>query len=339
MNLVFQPAMSFNRTMNRPTPIKTPFTEMFSIDYPIISAPMFLVSNEQMVIAASEAGGMGTFPAMNFRPMKRLSQAVTDIQSGTKKPFGVNIIVQKSNKYQDEQLDLAIEQKIPLIITSLGSPRDVLRRTQGTKTKVFCDVVGLEHAKKCQDLGADGLIAVGHGAGGHAGDTSLMALIPQLKKRIPLPLVAAGSIGDGPTMAAALALGADAVYMGTRMIASKESPVDAAYKKAIVSAQSEDIVNTDKVDGFPGNFIKTPLLEKALKTNLVEGLLSQSQRMKRWISLARAGRALFGNPKSLSYKTIFSAGHGVSLIEDCPGIEQIIHETMNDYYATKNQLP
>lgn len=326
--------------MTQPS-ISTAFTKLFNIQYPIIAAPMFLVSNSDMVVAASQAGGIGTFPALNYRPIEKYREALREIKKRTTKPIGVNIIVQSSNKARDQHLDIALEEGVELIITSLGSPRDIIKKTRGTKTKVFCDVIGLEHAKKVADLGADGLIAVGSGAGGHAGDISLFALIPYLKKNINLPLIAAGSIVNGSTMLAALSLGADAIYMGTRFIASRESPASDEYKQAIVEAGCERIVNTDKVDGFPGNFIQTPQLENlGIEPGFMESVLRQNQKFKRYLSLYRAGRALFGSPESkASYKNIFSAGHGVGLIDDVISIQEIINKTVNEYEAAKKRLP
>ncbi|MCB0377701.1 MAG: nitronate monooxygenase [Bdellovibrionales bacterium] len=326
--------------MEKPKPVQTRLTEMFKMDYPIIGAPMFLVSNKDMVIASCEAGGMGTFPAHNFRPIENYRKVIQDIKSQTQGPFGINIIVQKSNPSQEKQLEIAIEEEVPLLITSLGSPKSVIEKTRGTKTKVFCDVVGLTHAKKVEDLGADGLVIVGSGAGGHGGETSLFALIPYLKKHVSLPLVAAGCMNDGKSLAAALALGADGIYMGTRIIASKEAEVLDDYKKAIVDAGPEDIVNTDRVDGFPGNFIKTKNLEKMLKPNLVDNVLSQNKRVKRAVSMLRAGRALFGpQGQKLSYKNTFSAGHGVGNIEEVLSIREIFFQTVVEYRQILQNLP
>jgi nitronate monooxygenase len=208
-------------------------------------------------------------------------------------------------------------------------------------TKVYCDVVGFEHAKKVADLGADGLIAVAFGAGGHAGDISPLALIPNLARMIKLPIIAAGSIVDGAGMAAAFALGASAVYMGTRFIASKEAEVAEKYKNTIVGAVCEDIVNTDRVDGFPGNFIRTKELEAlGLEKGLIEEILTKNKRIKRFISLSRAARALFGATDSkVSYKTVYSAGHGVGLIDKVLSIQEIMEKTVKEYKKIKTQLP
>lgn len=321
--------------------IKTKLTQMFAIKYPIISAPMFLVSNTKMVVATGKAGGLGSFPALNFRPIENYRKAIQDIKKQTKAPFGINIIVQQSNKSQHEQLDIALEEKTPLIITSLGNPKKTIELAHQVGTKVFCDVVDLKYAKKVQDLGADGVIAVAGGAGGHAGNISPFALIPYLKDHLKIPVIAAGSIVDGRGMLAALSLGADGIYMGTRFIASKECDVPLEYKKAIQKAGCEDIVNTDRVDGFPGNFIKTPSLTKlGLEPGFMENFLSQSKKLKRWMSLARAAKSLFSPEKmKASYKTVFSAGHGVGLIDKTETIDQIIEKTVKEYHQLKKKLP
>ena len=321
--------------------IITEFTQQFDVKYPIICAPMFLVSSVKMVVNASEAGGVGTFPALNYRPIERYRQTIKEIKSLTAKPFGINIIVQKSNKYQYKQLEHALEEKVPLIITSLGNPKDVIRLSHEVGTRVYCDVVGLEHAKKAADLGADGVIAVGYGAGGHAGEISPLALIPNLVRMVKLPVIAAGGIVDGAGMAAAFALGASAVYMGTRFIVSKEAEVGEKYKNAITRAKSEDIVNTDRVDGFPGNFIRTKELEAVgLKKGLLEEILTKNRKIKRFISLSRAARSLFGDMNSkVSYKTVYSAGHGVGLIDAVLSIQEIMEKTVREYKEIKAKLP
>ena len=324
-----------------PAPIHTEVTKHFNIKYPIICAPMFLVSTVKMVVCVSEAGGMGTFPALNYRPVEKFQETLKGIKAQTQKPFGVNIIVQKSNKYQHKQLDYCLEEKVPLIITSLGSPREIIRKAHEVGTKVYCDVIGLEHAKKVADLGADGIIAVGTGAGGHAGDISPFALIPYLVRKIKLPVIAAGNIVDGAGMAAAFGLGAAAVYMGTRFIASTEAEVPEDYKNSIIRAFCEDIINTDKVDGFPGNFIRTASLEAVgLEKSLTEEVLSRSKKVKRWIALSRAGRSLLADDKSkVSYKTVYSAGQGVGLIDRVMPVREIIETTMREYQEIKLRLP
>lgn len=327
--------------MEKPTKISTRLTQLFNIEYPIFAAPMFLVSNEDMVLAACRAGGVGSFPSFNYRPIEKYRETIVSLkQKMPDQPFAINIIVQKSNQHQDEQIDIAIENEVALLITSLGNPQKVIDKAKGTKTKVFCDVVGLKHAKKVAGQGADGLVVVGSGAGGHGGDISLFALLPYLKKHLDLPMIAAGSMNDGKSMLAALALGADGIYMGTRLIASKEAKVTEEYKKAIVDAGCEDIVSTDRVDGFPGNFIKTKNLEEVLKPNFVDDVLSRNKRIKRTVSLMRASRSLFGSQeRKLSYKNTFSAGHGVGSIDSVEDIQSIFWNTVSEYHKLKKNLP
>lgn len=325
----------------KPSQLQTAFTRQFHVCAPIIAAPMFLVSTTKLVTAVGNAGGVGTFPALNYRPVAEFKKAVQEIKKRTNAPFGVNLIVQKSNRFQKEQLDVCLEEKVPLLITSLGSPKEVIKLAHQVGIKVYCDVVNLEHAQKVADCGADGLIAVGSGAGGHAGDISAFALIPYLVRKTKLPVVAAGSIVDGAGMAAAFSLGASAIYMGTRFIASVEAEVDEAYKQTIIQARCEDIINTDRVDGFPGNFILTPALKKlGLEKSVIEEIASKSQKIKRWIALSRAARSLFGSPKSkVSYKTIYSAGQGVGLIDRIKTVHEIIEDTLADYERIKGNLP
>lgn len=321
--------------------ISTEFTKQFDINYPIVCAPMFLVSTVKMVVSASEAGGVGTFPALNYRPIENYHTAIKEIKQQTSRPFGINIIVQKSNKYQHQQIDIALQEQVPLIITSLGNPKEVIKRAHQTGSKVYCDVVGIEHAKKVADAGADGLIAVSSGAGGHAGTISPFALIPLLVNKIKLPVLAAGSISDGSGMAAALSLGAAGVYVGTRFIASREAEVDEKYKQTILQSGCEDIINTHKVDGFPGNFIRNKELESlGLETGLLEAILSKSKKLKKWIALSRAARSLLAKDNSkTSYKTVYSAGHGVGLIEKVLSIEEIMQSMVKEYQEIKSTLP
>ena len=321
--------------------IKTAFSEAFDLKYPIVGAPMFLVSTEKLVSAVTNAGGMGTFPALNFRPIENYRKAIQTIRQQTSGPIGINIIVQKANKHQFEQIDIALEERVPLIITSLGNPKEVIEKAHQAGSKVYCDVVGMEHAKKVADLGADGLIAVGYGAGGHAGTVAQFALIPLLSEKIKLPVLAAGSIVDGRGMTAALALGASGVYLGTRFIATKEAEVQEKYKETILNATSDSIVNTDRVDGFPGNFILTPELKKlGVDKGFFELLFSQSRRVKRSISLMRAGKAMLGkDSEKATYRTIFSAGHGSGLIDSVLSVEEVMEKMVNEYQEIKKDLP
>jgi nitronate monooxygenase len=320
--------------------MQTDFSRMFDLTYPIVAAPMFLVSTSALVKAAAEAGIMGTFPALNYRPIEAFAAAVQDIKKATKAAIGVNIIVQEANRLRDQQIDIALQEGVELIITSLGNPRTVIERAKGTKTRVFCDVVNLQHAEKVRDLGADGLIAVSHGAGGHAGTISPFVLIPRLRQATSLPVLAAGNIVDGRGLAAALALGASGAYIGTRFIASEEAEVDADYKQSIVDYDMEDIVSTHKVDGFPGNFILTPRLRMiGPESGFWELALSRSAYLRRVLAMGRAARALFKKNDKNSYKTIYSAGQGIGLIEETKSVAAIVEEIVSGYRRVLANLP
>ncbi len=328
--------------MKKPQKIETLFTKLFQLDYPIIAAPMFLISDAKLTTAVCKAGGTGVFPAHNFRPVDVLRKEIQKVKGETKSPFGINIIVQESNKHRDEQIEVCLEEGVAFFISSLGDPTPLIKKSQGKGTKVFCDVVNEKHAKKAIDAGADGLVAVSAGAGGHAGDISAFALIPKLKEKFSVPIVAAGSIVNGRTMVAALALGADAVYLGTRFIASEEADAPAEYKKAILDAAMDDIVNTDRVDGFPGNFIKTKsFLKQVPDPGLIEKTLRLSPKLNKAWRLYKASKSLFGKQTDLkaSYKTVFSAGHGAGLIYDIRSAENIVYSIAEEYWIAKAALP
>ncbi len=323
--------------------IETSFTKSFGISYPIIAAPMFLVSNTDLVVAASEAGGIGTFPALNYRPLEAYEASLKEIKSRTSKPIGVNIIVNKSNARQKDDLKIALDNGVDLFITSLGSPKDVIEAAHKNGAKVYCDVTNLDHAKKVQDLGADGVIAVGTGAGGHAGPISPLVLIPWLKSELEIPIVAAGGISHGSMIAACLALGASGVSMGTRFIASTEAKVDESYKNAVVSASPEDIVMTTRVSGTPASVINTDYVKK-IGTDLPVLLkfLKENKTTKKYIVplIHLMGmKAMENAATKASWKTVWSAGQSVGMIDDIISVQQIFDKLIQEYQESVNQLP
>lgn len=322
--------------------IQTPFTKLLKIDLPIIAAPMFLVSNEDIVVRASEAGAVGAFPALNYRPVEKYAEALKAMRTRTKKPIGVNIIVNKSNTRQDQDLKIALDHGVDFFITSLGSPKKVIQDAHKNGAKVFCDVTNLEHALKVEDLGADGVIAVGQGAGGHAGPISLLVLIPWLKSRIKISIVAAGGISHGSQIAACLALGADAVSIGTRFIASREAQVDEAYKQAILSATPEDIVLSTRISGTPASLIRTPYVEK-MGTELpwVLRRLKENELTKKYVIplIHLAGmKSLENSARKSSWKQVWSAGQSVGLIDKISTTEEIIHQLMIEFDSVRANI-
>lgn len=322
--------------------INTPFTEMMNIDFPIIAAPMFLVSNEELVSQASESGGIGTFPALNYRPIEKYAEALKKIKSQTKKPIGVNIIVNKSNMRQNEDLKVALDHGVDLFITSLGSPKDVIKEAHKNGAKVFCDVTNLDHALKVQDLGADGVIAVGAGAGGHAGPISPLVLIPWLKTRMQIPIIAAGGISHGSMIAACLALGASGVSVGTRFIASKEAQVDEAYKNAIINSTPEDIVMTTRVSGTPAAVINTPYVQK-LGTDLPWAfkILKEHKLTKKYmvpLIHLMGMKSLEEAATKPTWKTVWTAGQSVGLVEEVLTVHEIYEKLIKEYEQSVKHL-
>jgi nitronate monooxygenase len=328
--------------MEKPPMLRTALTELLKIDYPVIAAPMFLISDAGLTTAVCRAGATAAMPALNFRPVEALRTEIRKIKAATSAPFGVNIIVQDSNKLRDQQVDICLEEKVAYLITSLGNPTAIVKKAHQAGAKVFCDVVSVKHAKKVVDAGADALIAVSAGAGGHAGTLSPFALVPTLKAEFKVPVIAAGAIGDGKTMLAAFALGADGVYCGTRFIACSEATVPGEYKQAILSAAADDIVFTDRVDGFPGNFIRTADFDKYVPPgNAFEKMLRISPKLDKYWRLLRASKTLLGEPAKLkaSYKTVFSAGHGVDRIDTIETAEAILQSMVAQYWTAKKALP
>lgn len=323
--------------------ISTEFTRQFNIRYPIIGAPMFLVSNVEIVTQVSNHGGLGAFPALNYRPIEKLGLALKEMRRKTSNPIGINIIVNKSNTRQNEDLKHALDAGVELFITSLGNPKQVIREAHEIGSKVYCDVTNLEHALKVQELGADGVIAVSTGAGGHAGPISPMTLIPWLKTELDIPVIAAGGVVDGPTLAAALCLGAAGVSVGTRFIASREAEVDPAYKKAIVEASPEDIVLTTRVSGTPASVINTEYVQK-MGTDLPLALqiLKKNPLTKKYVVplIHLLGmKALEQAAHKPTWKTVWSAGQGSGLIHEILSCEDIMKKMVNEYFQTLETLP
>lgn len=323
--------------------IQTSFTDMMNCELPIIGAPMFLVSNVDMVVAISEAGGVGAFPALNYRPLESYQKALKEMKARTRKPIGVNIIVNKSNTRQFDDLKYALEAGVDLFITSLGSPKQVILEAHKIGAKVVCDVTNLEHAKKVQDMGADGVIAVAAGAGGHAGPISPFVLIPWLQKELRIPVIAAGGIADGRSLAAALTLGAAAASIGTRFIASTEAGVEQVYKEAIVKSTPEDIVMTTRVSGTPAAVINTPYVQKmGLDLPWYLKLLKEQKMTKKyivplihWMGMRQLEKAAVGP----TWKTVWSAGQSVGLVEEILSCPEIIEKLIREYHEAVLHQP
>jgi nitronate monooxygenase len=323
-------------------PITTRFTDMMGCDYPIIAAPMFLVSNEAMVSEASNAGGLGAAPSLNWRSSEQFDQALTKICNATNRPYGINLIVNKSNLRMEQDLEVIARHKVPLVITSLGNPQRVIETVHAYGGKVFCDVVDLKYALKVQEQGADGVIAVSSGAGGHAGPLSPMVLIPHLKMHLNIPVIAAGGIATGSQILAALVLGADAVQIGTRFIATTEAGVSKEYKDAVVKSEPEDIVLTKRISGTPAAVINTPFVQKmGYELPWWEATLRKYPFTAKYVKLLRYMRgtkSLETAAQTVTWKTVWSAGQGVGLIHDIAPTAQIMQRLADEYWEARRAL-
>lgn len=322
--------------------ISTPFTDLLQCDYPIIAAPMFLVSNEAMVSEGSNAGGIGAAPSLNWRTSKEFEKALENITSRTQKPYAINLIVNKSNARLDEDLAVVAAHKVPMIITSLGNPQKVIETVHAYGGKVFCDVTDMIYAKKVEGQGCDGVIAVSAGAGGHAGPVSPMVLIPYLRDNLDIPIVAAGGIVTGKQILAAMVLGADAVQIGTRFIASTEADVSDDYKKAILKSEPEDIVMTSRLSGTPAAVINTPYIQSlGLEMTSFQKFLRHNRYIGPWFKMfqmSRETKALQESVHKTTWKHVWSAGQGVGLIHDIQPTAKIMQSLVSDYWEARAAL-
>lgn len=276
-------------------------SKKLGLTYPFVSAPMFLISNKEMIVASAEAGILGCMPSLNARTPEKFRADLEWIRQRTDKPFGINLTIGLTAPERIEA-DMAscIELEVPVLLTSYGNPTALVKRAHDHKMLVFHDVISLAHGKKAVSAGVDGIIAVSAGAGGHAGRISPYVLIPWLKEELKVPILAAGCISDGRQVVASLSLGAELCYIGTRFIASEECGAVDAYKQAVVAAGPEDIVYTDVVSGIHASFLKQTVPEGFTPDRSPEGA-------KRW-------------------KDIWSAGQGVGLVHEVKPIRAIVED-------------
>jgi len=310
---------------------------MLGIDFPVIMAPMFLVSNEKMILVALNSGITGAIPALNYRTLDELRSAIKWIKSQSSKPFGINLIVNKSNFKYKEQLRICCEEKVDFIITSLGSPEETIKKAHAVGIKVFCDVTELNFALKVEKLGADAVIAVNKEAGGHAGKISYKELLPLLIENCSIPVISAGGVGDGKGIQQILDLGAAGVSMGSIFIATKESPVSEEYKQACVQYGASDIVLTTKISGTPCTVINTPYVQEVGTTqNWIERFLSKNKWMKKWIkalTFIKGMRNLEKAAFSATYKNVWCAGPSIEYVNEILPISEVVKKLRNDLQA------
>lgn len=299
---------------------------------PVIGAPLFIVSTPQLVIEQCKAGIVGSFPALNARPKELLGEWLTRIRAALAEhdrdhpdrpaaPYAVNLIAHRSNGRLDHDLAMCIEHKVPVIITSLGVRPELNDAVHAYGGFVLHDVITNRHAKSAIGKGADGLIAVAAGAGGHAGTTSPFALVQEIRSWFSGPLVLSGSIANGRSILAAQAMGADLAYMGSAFIATSEANAAPEYKQMLVDGASEDIVYTNYFSGVHGNFLRPSLVESGLDPDRLPARESGD------VMLASAAES--DAPRR--WKTIWGAGHGIGAVKNISSTRELIERLRSEY--------
>jgi nitronate monooxygenase len=315
--------------------VDTDLTRMLGIDYPVIMAPMFLVSNARMIIEACNSGITGAVPALNYRTDADFRKALEEIKAGTDKPFGVNLITNKSNIRFDEQLKTCVEYRVAFIITSLGSPQKTIEACKPLGIKVFADVIDLAYAKKVEAMGADAVIAVNNEAGGHAGRIAPRELITTLKHHCKIPVISAGGVGNGKQMKQMLDYGACGVSIGSPFIASNEAPVTEDYKMACVTHGAKDIVMTTKLSGTPCTVINTDYVKKiGTQQNWVEKFLNSNKKIKKWtkmITYYKGMKALEKAAFSATYQTMWCAGPSIEYVHSIRPVRKIAEQLTTEF--------
>ncbi len=297
--------------------MQTKLTTLLNIKYPIIQAPMFLVSNVAMVKEAMYGGIAGCIPALNYRTLDELKVALRELKAA--KPeggsFGFNLIVNKSNVKYKGQLEVICEEGCDFIITSLGSPEETINQAHAVGIKVFCDVTDLKFAKKVEGLGADAIIAVNNEAGGHRGNLSPEDLIKELSSNCNIPVISAGGVGCKADIDKMLSYGAEGVSVGSPFIASEEANVTDEYKQACVDYGADDIVMTERISGTPCTVINTPYVQKiGTKQTWLESVLNKNKKLKKWVKMIRFSIGMNATKNAATkatYKTVWVAGPSI----------------------------
>ncbi len=294
------------------------------LSVPVIGAPMFIVSGPELVIAQCKAGVVGAFPALNARPQAVLGEWIVRIKrelaqhaeanpEATVAPFAVNQICHASNDRLEQDMKTCIKHEVPIIITSLRPPEDIVRAVHDYGGMVFHDVISVRHAQKAAAQGVDGLILVCAGAGGHAGALSPFALVREVKQWFDGAVILSGAMADGWSVAGALAMGADLAYMGSRFIATQEANADPAYKQMLVEHSAKDIVYTSLFTGVHGNYLAPSVAQAGLDPNN----LPDADKSK-------MNFASGGDSEHKAWRDIWSSGQGIGQIQDAPPAGELI---------------
>lgn len=305
---------------------------------PAIASPMFIVSGPELVIAQCKAGVIGSFPALNARPaevldewLKRISGELGEYRAKHPDkpvaPFAVNQIVHHSNDRLMHDMELCVKHKVPIIITSLRAPNEVVQAAHSYGGIVMHDVINVRHAKKALEAGVDGLILVCAGAGGHAGTLSPFALVSEVRQFFDGPIALSGSIAHGRHILAAQAIGADFAYIGTRFIATQEANAVPEYKQMLIDSTANDVIYSSLFTGVHGNYLKKSIAKAGLDPeNLPEA-------DKSTMSFGSGGTS-----KSKAWRDIWGAGQGVGIIEDVPTVAELVQRFKREYDAARAEL-
>jgi nitronate monooxygenase len=296
------------------------------ISVPAVAAPMFLVTGPQLVIEACRSGVPAAFPALNGRSAADFAAWLDEVDGALGErdaPWGVNLIVHRSNPRLEEDLRACVQRRVPFIVTSLGAVPDLVHAVHAYGGIVFHDIISVRHARKAAEAGVDGLIAVCAGAGGHAGPTSPFALVNEIRQFFAGTLLLAGAISDGRQVAAALVMGADLAWIGSRFIATRESLAPDACKEMILAATAADVVYTDAVSGVPANFLKASLEANGFDV---------AELLRRGVG---SGKLKDLGDEAKAWKAIWSAGQGVGAIRDLPGTAELCARLKAEFDAAR----
>lgn len=307
-------------------------------DFPVIGAPLFIISNPDLVIAQCKNGVVGSFPALNARPADVLDEWLTRIndelaahnEANPDKPaapFAVNQICHPSNDRLEHDVEMCVKHRVPVVITSLNPPKAVVEAVHSYGGIIMHDIISVRHAEKALEQGVDGLICVAAGAGGHAGMLSPFALIKEIRSFFDGPIALSGAISYGGAVLAAQAMGADFAYVGTRFIATEEANADPVYKQMIVDSAAKDVVYTNLFTGVHGNY---------LSKSVVQAGLDPAD-----LPIADKSKMNFGsggNTKAKAWKDIWGAGQGVGNIGNAGPVAEVIDEMKAEYNAAKARL-
>ena len=309
------------------------------IRIPVIGAPLFTVSYPELVLAQCKAGIVGSFPALNARPEEKLGEWVTMMKKELDDykinnpdeivaPFAINQICHHSNNRLEHDVEVCVEHEVPLIITSLRAPKFVVDSVHGYGGAVIHDVINIRHAKKAIDEGADGLILVCAGAGGHAGTLSPFALVREVREFFDGPIALSGSISHGSSILSAQALGADFAYIGTRFIATEEANASEGYKDMIVESTANDIMYSATFTGVHGNYLKPSIVKAGLDPENLP--YSDKQDMNFGSSP--------GDNQKKAWKDIWGSGQGIGNLHEVPTVKEAVDELVKEYEEARNLL-